>query len=237
MDQNNSDSPRRSPYLPLTLLLANLITIAFFITGGGSIMQVLWIYWLQSVILGAINVLRIMSYPMKAGSKFQGIQPVLDASDQRQSKVGNMIVAGFFMLHYGFFHLVYGLFLLALSLPDMKVSVNGTEHVLNLGTHLSVKLILLSGLAFALHHGISFIAEKRFYKAHPDQTPTADKLFTGPYARIVPMHLIIIFGPVVAIYTNENYVFLLFMLIKTVVDLELYRRSVSHPTPVQASGI
>src|SRR5689334_3693307 len=51
-------------FLIVSLLSANLTAIYFFVFHGGSVIQALWIYWLQSVIIGAVNVGRLLSYKL-----------------------------------------------------------------------------------------------------------------------------------------------------------------------------
>lgn len=220
---------KNKPLLLATLVFANLLTVIFFIIHGGSIMQALWVYWLQSLIIGAINVIRIIFMPIRGKVTVNSTE--IDIAKLNTSKVGNYIIAGFFALHYGFFHLIYGLFLLGLSMPGMKFEFGGETHNLNLGHDINIGLILISGLAFALHHLLSFLSERQYFRENPSSLPDVGKIIMRPYARIIPMHLIIIFGPMVAVLLNENWVFILFMMLKTIADIELYRRSTGHPQP------
>jgi hypothetical protein len=63
------------------------------------------VYWIQSVIIGGSNVIRIASLERFDPCNFKmGGRPVQEtASDKRK-------VALFFLVHYGFFHLIYLLF-------------------------------------------------------------------------------------------------------------------------------
>ena len=222
------------PFALFSLLVANIATIVFFITSNGSIVQVLWIYWLQSIIIGSINVIRLLSTPLKGGITIND-QPVPSSnSDGTTVNGANWLVAILFAMHYGFFHVGYAIFLLVFSQPNFQISINGTEQTLDLGSNLSLVPIILSGLAFAIHHTISFIAERHYFKDNPNAIPTADKLFIRPYSRIWPMHLIIIVGPVIATVTNTVNVFILFMALKTIADLYLYRKGTSHPGSIPA---
>ncbi|MCX6801619.1 MAG: DUF6498-containing protein [Candidatus Diapherotrites archaeon] len=45
----------------ISLLAANLFTIAIAVTQGWGLLQLLWVYWFQSVIIGVFNYLRILN--------------------------------------------------------------------------------------------------------------------------------------------------------------------------------
>lgn len=68
------------------LIFANVVTIIIAVAFKWNVIDVMWIYWAQSVIIGLIAIARIL------------------LSKQ-------FFTAGFFLAHYGLFHLVYFLFL------------------------------------------------------------------------------------------------------------------------------
>jgi hypothetical protein len=206
-------------FMLFTLIAANLLTIYIFIASHGSVFQALWSYWLQSVIIGAINVIRIMTMPIQGDATI----------GKMQNKVLRAGGALFFSFHYGMFHLVYAIFLVVLNKPDLKILVNGSVKYLHLSGSVNTSLVLLCGVAFALHHAISFVAERSYYKQNPESLQKAVMTMAAPYARIIPMHIIIILGPVVAVYTNNNNVFIVFMVLKGVADVALFRRGTGHP--------
>jgi hypothetical protein len=207
-----------------SLLAANILTIIFFISSNGSIIQALWIYWLQSVIIGIINVYRILTSPLKGRVDINGQQMPASQLKGKRITAGKREIASFFVMHYGLFHLVYAVFLWAFSTSNFVIDVNNKLQVLDLGTF-SVVAILLNGVIFAFHHIFSFISERQYFKAHVNELPDTDKILLRPYARILPMQLIIILGPLLATITSTNKIFLLFMILKTIADLLFYRRS------------
>jgi hypothetical protein len=54
-----------------------------------------------------------------------------------------------------------------------------------------------------------------------------------PYGRIIPMHLIIIFGPFIAYALGNLMVFVVLMLLKTFVDSVMFLTGVSHPSTIK----
>jgi uncharacterized protein DUF6498 len=91
-----------------------------------------------------------------------------------QDYVGKYFNAFFFFAHYGIFHLVYLFFLKPSTTPGLFSGFG------------------LCVLLFALSH-----AHSLWYNIRRDRLASVDPqgLFWLPYARIVPMHITIIFGP------------------------------------------
>jgi hypothetical protein len=214
-------------FVLLTLLLANLGTIWLFVWQNGSIMQVLWSYWLQSVIIGAVHVFRIASLPLD-GITLNG--KTISAQDSPAIKnTARVFLAGFFIVHYGMFHVGYMIFLIVFSTQDVPFMMNGAETTLSLNEHgVAPGIVLLSGAAFAVHHILSFIGERQAWLEHPKSAPHMMTVLFRPYSRILPMHLIIILGPVIAMALDTNAVFIAFMILKTLADLALFGRGTSR---------
>ena len=107
----------------------------------------------------------------------------------------------FFLVHYGFFHVLYLLFL------PLGKPAGGFSLFSGFGICI---------LAFALNHAYFL-----WYHIRRDQAARADPstLFWLPYARIVPMHLMLIFGTRMA---SAGGSLLLFLALKTVADVLMH---------------
>ncbi len=225
-----------SRFLLGSLVAANLAAVVVFILQDGSVIQALWIYWAQSVIIGFVNVLRILSLPLDnltltnsqtgqtiSGKSFGGLKTVI-----------RVVLAGFFTMHYGAFHFGYMIFLLALSDQNTPMTVNGTPVDFSLG-EVSAAIVLLVAAGFAVHHVLSFIHEKQQQVQQNEHAFMAiGSAMMRPYARIIPMHIIIIAAPFVAMAFNTATVFVVFMVLKTVADIALYKMSFGHPKVIAA---
>ena len=109
-------------------------------------------------------------------------------------------VAAFFALHYGIFHAVYLGFLL------------GESH----GAHLFAPWFWVCIAGFAANHLWSY----RYNRDLDRQgTPNIGTLMFTPYIRIVPMHMTIIFGGLLA---PSNAGLFLFAALKTVADVVMH---------------
>lgn len=69
----------------ITLILSNLLVISLALIQNWDISTLLWVYWIQSIIIGFFQFFRILS--LKTFTAF------------------------FFVFHYGFFHFIYAIFL------------------------------------------------------------------------------------------------------------------------------
>lgn len=93
-----------------------------------------------------------------------------------------LFTAFFFLFHFGLFHFGYLIFLLLGVI---------TKAYGNIPNSAEVKYILLTALIFFINHLFSY-----FYNKPQDAgKQNIGSLMLYPYARIIPMHLTIILGP------------------------------------------
>lgn len=100
-----------------SLLISNLLIALFTIIEKQSVLNVLWVYWFQSVIIGVFNFFKIISFKEFTVDGLKMNNRLLT-----KSKAAKVSVATFFLFHYGFFHFVYALFLSAL------ISIGGISN-------------------------------------------------------------------------------------------------------------
>lgn len=223
-----------------SLVVANLAAIFFFVVSDASILQVIWIYWLQSVIIGAVNVVRILKLDFSRPVPQVDGAPVPPAPSAGWGAFIKVFLAGFFIMHYGGFHFAYLVFLVIFTLED-TFTFNGVEQQFSLG-EVSAVAVLLSGFAFAVHHVISFIDERMEVRRNPHAgAVSTGRAMVQPYLRILPMHLTIIMGPIISLKLGNTWVFVAFMILKTMADVRLYQIGTSHkaaqPTPAAPPAV
>ncbi|NHK29587.1 hypothetical protein FF098_016895 [Parvularcula flava] len=154
------------------IVLGNLFIIGLAKMQNWPLGEVLWVYWLQSVIIGALHFFRLLALKDFSTENFtmngRSVQPTTGTKIR---------VAIFFALHYGFFHVVYGFFLL----------VQYHEDLGNAGMGLAVLVFLVSHIASLIRGG------------RPEKVKlNIGSMMFIPYLRVVPMHLIIMLGGVYA---------------------------------------
>lgn len=193
------------------LIFSNLSIIFFAVADGIGILEILWIYWIQSVIIGVFNFIKILSLKEFSTEGFtQGNKQVPETTAAKIS------TAFFFLFHYGFFHLVYAIFL-----------STGLNMLSGSNIHNSKSTYLIyAALIFLLNYIIEFI----YYLRERELKPDLGKMMFAPYTRIIPMHITIIFAGFVGIggmfFSIESglTVIIFFTLLKTLVDV------ISHNT-------
>ncbi|MFH1588844.1 MAG: DUF6498-containing protein [Candidatus Diapherotrites archaeon] len=190
------------------LVLSNLITIVLAVVFSWSIMIILWSYWLQSVIIGFFNFFKILTLKdySTEGMKISGMR------GQPAATTGiKIFIAFFFAFHYGFFHLVYSFILGAFTFASQAI------------TFTDLNFILLAGIIFFFNHLFSFL----YFKSKPQKKANIGTVMFFPYARIIPMHLTIIFGGMfLYLGIGSVFVLILFLGLKTVADLVMH--SIEH---------
>ncbi len=108
------------------LLLINVIALITAVLQGWSLVELMLIYWAQSLIIGASYVARISNLDNYSteGFKINGKRVKPNAATKRQT-------AFFFCIHYGGFHAVYLLFMLQET--DDRGHVRSGFYILHLG--------------------------------------------------------------------------------------------------------
>ncbi len=92
----------RSDRSVIPLLLSNLLTIAWALFEGWRIADVMFVYWVQSVVIGYFNYQRIMDLKKFSTKNFRINNRQPDPTPETRKKV-----AVFFAMHYGIFHAAY----------------------------------------------------------------------------------------------------------------------------------
>ena len=182
------------------------------VLGNWNLATVVFIYWAQSVIIGIFAFFSILFTDTSAmADRITETTTMPDGTKVvRKGNPGTfkVMMAGFFALHYGAFHLIYYFFIVGSG-------IFGPVGFSDPG------IVISCGLFFAIH-AYSFLYHRQRGKA-----AVADMMvqFMGPYDRILPMHLTIIFGNFIIIglglfgITTVTPVLVLFLLLKTYADV------------------
>lgn len=175
------------------LLTANGATMWYALFENWTLSTVMVVYWVQSVIIGGFNVLRILSL-----QKFSTEGFYMNDNPVPQNECAKKQTAAFFAFHYGFFHLIYMVFLLADS------------------SGINLKYVLMGGVIFFFDHLFSF---KHNIKRDRQKIQNIGHLMFFPYARIIPMHITILIGGV--LYGSTSHLIIFFGL-KTFADVIMH---------------
>jgi hypothetical protein len=190
------------------LIISNIITIILATTQNWNLVSIMWIFWVQSIIIGIFNFIRILTLKEFSTENFKvNDQPVEPTESTKK------FTAFFFLFHYGFFHLVYMLFLLS-----NNAELNGIPVTYNLSLNLSGIIgIIIMGMIFFGNHLFSFIYN---YERDSKKVRNIGTIMFFPYARILPMHLAIVFG---LFLINDARSIIIFLILKTIADIVMHQ--------------
>jgi hypothetical protein len=218
----------------LTLLVANLVTICAAMVEHWRILDVMLVYWGQSVMIGFFNVIRILE--LKALSPAGGRGPTREATTLGM-RLFTVFMALFFACHYGGFHAVY----LAFLVGFMSESKAGPSRVDLVPTLVCLAVFLAQQWSLFRHR----------LECEPKERSSFARIFFFPYARILPMHLTILLGAsFLAMGRNAGHdgrvksacLLLFFLGLKTVADSIMHLmehrgrrqpRAAGHPPPAK----
>lgn len=200
------------------ILVTNAITFVIALWQDWGVLQLMWPFWAQSVIIGWFARQRMLKLTRfcTGGLKING-QPVSPTPETQRR------VANFFAMHYGFFHLAYFIFLLAFTLlsdagGSIEVTHTGTgvKSEVFLGNVHPLDFLIFAALALGFWHSHR-ASHLEHVEADLRNTPSIGTLMFMPYLRIIPMHLCII----LAIPLGGGAIWL-FVLLKTGADLLMH---------------
>ena len=175
--------------IPLVaLVVANLIPLWGVIFWDWDAFNIVLLYWSENIVVGFYNILKMafakVSHPVE--------------------HLGKLFLIPFFTIHYGGFCAGHGFFILMLFQKGDSGFMNNTtwpcffvflQMLLNVIKHaysiMSLEMRYAMGALF-LSHGVSFVYNY-LIKGEYAKIKT-DRLMGSPYARVVVMHVAIIFG-------------------------------------------
>ena len=196
------------------LLVLNLYCIYYFNQHPEGFKTVVWIYWIQSILIGFFNFLDLLTMKNGQPSSF-----MINDKPYDGSKTANGCAALFFLFHYNVFHLVYAIFIL--------IQVKGS---------LDLRFLLLSTIIIIIECVMGFVRNKRMQQ---QQMVNVGFVFVMPYLRIIPMHLMILLPGFLGMNAS-----IIFLILKSITDVimylvahNIYARPVSRTNSITSSQI
>lgn len=209
--------PREITFTPpvITLILANLVTIVLAVLHDWNVLSVLFLFWLQSLIIGFFSAVSLLCADTDLLAAEMGKAESEDGESRVVGKgriwVFKIAVALFFCIHYGIFHLFYYLAFFSggsFSLSDAT------------GTAVLIPLVF-----FVFHHLFSLLWS---WRATPKGGQFMADSILLPYNRIVPMHLTMLTGfGITSLFSALGFesllpVLVVFLALKTYMDIRMH---------------
>jgi hypothetical protein len=177
------------------ILLTNAVTLIIALWQEWSVLQLMWPFWMQSLIIGWYARQRMLKLQQFCTEGMKINDRRVDPTPQTQRQVAN-----FFALHFGGFHVGYLVFLIALTTTtDSAGFITVTNESMGVASPVYVGHVhpldfivyAFLALGFWSSHRASHVEHVR---ADLGNTPKLGTLMMMPYARVLPMHLTIIAG-------------------------------------------
>jgi hypothetical protein len=184
------------------LVFANMVPLIGVLFFGWSLFSVVFLYWMENVIIGLFNVLRMAKARGPVDPRHEMKLNGLPYTSQ--SRVFLII---FFIFHYGIFTVVHSTFLVLLFGPfDMT------------------PMMVFAGVsALILSHAISY--QTNFIGRGEYKRVNEGVLFMQPYNRVIVLHVSIIAGGFVTQFLGSPVLALvLFIIFKTAVDVGMHTK-------------
>jgi uncharacterized protein DUF6498 len=199
----NKIRPRISFFI---LLLVNLLPVLGVFLFNWNVFIIIFLYWLENVITGFYNVLRMLTL---------GPYNVIHW-------VGKIFTATFFTFHYGMFTAVHGIFVITLFGRETVKDLGNIDPAIIFSIITKYKLVYVV-LALFLSHGISFLIN--YIGSGEYQRTNLKTLMMRPYTRIIVLHLVVLAGGffVMALKSPQIGIILLVFL-KTTFDLKSHKK-------------
>jgi hypothetical protein len=204
--------------VPAVLLVAfNLIPLAGVLWFGWDLFSILVLYWLESGVIGVVNVLRI--------ARAEGEAPSGTSRVTLRGRAGGNAPRGclvpFFVLHYGIFWVVHGVFVFLMPVFAVMGGMFSGRRPEVPRTTLTYEGIVLALVALTAFHLLSYwfdyIGRGEYLRTSPGA-----QMFR-PYGRVVVLHLTILVGAFLLFASGQPILLVALMVVlKTVIDLALF---------------
>lgn len=183
-----------------TLLMANIYTIFIYFKNNLSIGEFSLIFWFQSFVIGIITFITIIKTDSSLVKNL-----TLKGGGELTGNTAKVSVAMFFFFHYGIFQFVHLIFIFVSFGYTLRSE--------------SFPVIVSAATAFLFSHVISFVRKKMFVEKNNKLHKKINliSITNAPYARIIPMHAVLIIG---GMYFSDNLnIFIFFIFLKIIIDL------------------
>jgi hypothetical protein len=166
--------PQRWLPTATVLVAANLVPLVGVVAFSWDVFTVVFLFWLENVVVGLFNVLRMLWVERGA----------------ERMPVAKVALIPFFLVHYGMFTAVHGVFVFALF--GRAAEIGGFPTVANVVDVIVQNHLWVAVFALVLSHGYSFV--RNYVEAQEYRRVTLQQLMARPYSRIVVLHVTILGG-------------------------------------------
>lgn len=160
----------------MILIVANLAPLAGVIVLRWDVGDLMVLFWLENVIIGAFNILKMIA----------------NRADDPDLWIGKIFLIPFFTVHYGGFAYGHGIFVMALF--GSMESGDSLFDVAAISTWVTARSLWFALLALMASHAFSFFWN--YLRRGEYRNYNLQQLMMAPYTRVIILHITLIFGAV-----------------------------------------
>lgn len=200
----------------LALVAANLLPLVGVLALGWEVFEVVFLYWLENVVVGVYAVAKIALARGPAPETPRRRSGAGGARAPAMTTATGVVLVPFFCVHYGIFTVVHGVFVFALFGGEVGFGpFGGLEGGL---AALDRRWLALAFAALLGSHGLSFW--RNYLVGGEYLTLSPQEAMGQPYGRVVVLHLTIIFGGMLVTFLGSP-VWALVLLVTLKIGLDL----------------
>jgi hypothetical protein len=214
-------APRESSSLAVAgLVVVNVVPLLGVLLFGWQLYTILVIYWVESGIIGALNLPKIMlasgsetpeDFTATVNGREVDLSGPTDPRDGLHLYAENADVAGFFLLHYGVFWTVHGVFVLTMFAPPLG------------SAGLPYATVAAGTLGMVVSHAGSFLTNFVGNEEYRGTSPGIQ--MKEPYRRVLVLHFTVVLGAFgAAAVGTPLFALVLLVALKTVGDVYAHLR-------------
>lgn len=210
------------------LVFANLGMIAGVVFWQWSVFDIVLLYWIENLVVGAINVIRMAVATGESLPSAYGSKRMRQWQAAQNKKVYNpkalmdnafkFFLIPFFIVHYGMFCYGHGVFVLSMFGDEAAHSRAFSPFSFY---DLLTPALMLAVATLAFSHLFSFI--NNFLIGGEYRRTHAAMLMMRPYGRIVALHITILLGALlIEVFGSPLALLVVLVVMKTMADLVLH---------------
>ncbi|MGH7532068.1 MAG: DUF6498-containing protein [Gemmatimonadales bacterium] len=194
----------------VALVLANALPLIGVLWFHWQVFPILLVYWLENVVVGGFNVLRMLTAD----------------PDQPIEWIGKLFIIPFFCVHFGLFTMVHGVFVFTFfgkGVPALVPFHSGWITPAEVMAAIHATHVEYAWLALLLSHGFSFVWN--YLLGGEYKHASLQQLMGQPYARVMILHVVILFGAAIAAALGSpTPALVLLVVLKIGVDIKAHQR-------------
>lgn len=202
------------------LVAANLVPLYGVLFRGWSVLAILVLYWIESGIIGALNVAEIA---MARGRTAAG--PTRFTINGRPAPERSAFLVLFFVMHYGIFWLVHGVFVFLLPLFANVGSspADGGGDPFAQYAAMNARAVAIGAVGLAISHSLSFAINFVGGREYLTVSP-AEQMFSV-YGRVFVLHATVLGGALLLGWLGTPVVALVILITgKIILDIAFHLR-------------